>query len=130
VPDLTGGKWLPECVSIQCHLECDFCLLTKIASLGLEPTHYSVREAAAILGRSYSWLDRRLRAGQFMLPDGTTVQPLRTPGGYRRFTLAMLKDIALCCYRHRWFTMEKLKSVLRELAIAAYRDTEEPPWSS
>jgi hypothetical protein len=30
---------------------------------------------------SYSWLDQRLRAGQFMLPDGTTVQPRRTPGG-------------------------------------------------
>ena len=96
-----------------------------IASLGLEPTYYSVREAAAILGRSYSWLDQRLRAGQFMLPDGTTVQPLRTPGGYRRFTPAMLRDISLCCYRHRWFTMDALKSVLRELAIAAYRDTGE-----
>jgi hypothetical protein len=27
VPDLTGGKWLPECVSTLCHLECDFCLV-------------------------------------------------------------------------------------------------------
>ena len=54
----------------------------QIAALGMEPTSYSVREAAAILGRSYSWLDQRLRAGQFVLPDGTTVQPLRTPGGY------------------------------------------------
>jgi hypothetical protein len=102
---------------------------TLIAALRIEPT-YSAREAALLLRRSYSWLDQRLRAGQFMLPDGTTVQPRRTAGGYRRFTLAMLKDIALCCYRHRWFTMEKLKSVLRELAIAAYRDTEEPPCSS
>jgi hypothetical protein len=24
---LTGGKWLPECVSILCHLECDSCLV-------------------------------------------------------------------------------------------------------
>jgi hypothetical protein len=37
----------------------------------------------------------------------------------------MLRDISLCCYRHRWFTMDALKLVLRELAIAAYRDTEE-----
>ena len=101
----------------------------QIAGLGVEPT-YSAREAALLLGRSYSWLDQRLRAGQFVMPDGTVVQPRRTPGGYRRFTTAMLRDIAFCCYRHRWFTMDALKLVLRELAIAAYRDIEEPPWSS
>jgi hypothetical protein len=39
--------------------------------------------------RSYSWVDQRLRAGQFGHPDGTPVRPLRTPGGYRRFTLAI-----------------------------------------
>ena len=81
--------------------------ITEMAALGLEPT-YSAREAAALLGRSYSWLDQRLRAGQFMLPDGTTVQPLRTPGGYRRFTLAMLKEIALSSYRQHWFSMDEL----------------------
>ena len=56
----------------------------------VEPT-YSAREAAVLLGRSYSWLDQRVREGQFVLPDGTVVQPLRTPGGYRRFTPAMLR---------------------------------------
>src|ERR1700739_1219627 len=59
--------------------------IAQIASLGLEPT-YSARQAAALLGRSYSWLDQRLRCGQFVLPDGTVVRPLRTSGGYRRFT--------------------------------------------
>jgi hypothetical protein len=96
----------------------------QIAALGVEPT-YSARESALLLRRSYSWLDQRLRAGQFMLPDGTTVQPLRTPGGYRRFTTAMLRDIATCSYRHSWFTMDALKLVFRELAIAAYGDTGE-----
>jgi hypothetical protein len=67
---------------------------TVIADLGLEPT-YSTREASAMRGRFYSWLDQRLRAGQFVLADGTTVLPVRTPGGYRRFTLAMLRDIAV-----------------------------------
>jgi len=52
--------------------------ITQIA--GLEAT-YSAREAAALLGRSYSWLDQRLRRGEFVRPDGTTVQPLRSPGG-------------------------------------------------
>jgi hypothetical protein len=96
----------------------------QIAVLGVEPT-YSAREAALLLGRSYSWLDQRLRAGQFVLPDGTIVEPRRTAGGYRRFTLAMLEDIALSSYRHGWFPMEKLKFTYRELLIAAHRDTGE-----
>jgi hypothetical protein len=100
--------------------------ITQIAALGVEPT-YSAREAAALLGRSFSWLDQRVRKGQFVLVDGTTVQPLRTAGGYRRFSLPMLKDIALSGYRHGWFTMDKLKFAFRELAMAAYRDTGEYP---
>jgi hypothetical protein len=68
--------------------------ITQFNALGLEQT-YSAREAAVLLGRSYSWLDQRLREGQFVLPDGTVVHPLQTPGHYRRFTLAMLKNIAL-----------------------------------
>ena len=93
-----------------------------IAALGIHPT-YSAREAAALLGRSYSWLDPRVRNDQFVLPAGTVVRPLRTPGGYRRFTTQMLKDIAICCRNHHWFSWEKLQTTLRELAIAAYRDT-------
>jgi hypothetical protein len=97
-----------------------------IAALGVEPT-YSAREAALLLGRSYSWLDQRVRKDQFVLRDGTVVRPLRTAGGYRRFTLAMLKDMALSSYRHGWFSMDKLKFAFRELAMAAYRDTGECP---
>jgi len=93
-------------------------------ALEVEPT-YSAREAAALLGRSYSWLDQRLRQSQFILPDGTVVRPLRTPCGYRRFTTEMLKDIAICSYNHHWFSMEKLRSTFRKLAMAAYRDTGE-----
>jgi hypothetical protein len=95
--------------------------ITQVIALGLEPS-YSAREAAAHLGRSYSWLDQRVRKEQFVLPDGTVVQPLRTSGGYRRFTLAMLEDIALSSYRQHWFSMEKLKSTYRELLVAAYRE--------
>src|SRR6476661_2036380 len=88
-----------------------------IASLGLEPT-YSAREAAVLLGRSYSWLDQRVRNGHFIRTDGTTLQPLRTPGGYRRFTTEMLKDIATSSYRQHWFSMEKVKLTFFELAMA------------
>ena len=95
-----------------------------IASLGLEPT-YSAREAAVLLGRSYSWLDQRLRKNQFIRTDGTPVRPLRTPGGYRRFTTEMLKDIATSSYRQHWFSMDHLKSTYRELLVAAHRVTGE-----
>ena len=95
-----------------------------IAALRVERT-YSAREAAVLLGRSYSWLDQRLREDQFIRPDGTTVQPLRTQGGYRRFTTEMLKDIATSSYRQHWFSMAKLKLTFRALAIAAYSDTGE-----
>ena len=91
---------------------------------GIEPT-YSAREAAVLLGRSYSWLDQRVRKDQFVLPDGTVVRPLRTPGGYRRFTTAMLKDIAICCHKHHWFSMGEAQVHLRELLVASYRDTGE-----
>jgi hypothetical protein len=94
--------------------------ITQIAALDIEPT-YSAREAAALLGRSFSWLDQRVRNGDFVLPDGTVVQPLRTPGGYRRFTLEMLKDIVISSYNNGWFSMNKLRSTFNGLAMAAYR---------
>ena len=96
--------------------------VTQIA--GLEPT-YSAREAAALLGRSFSWLDQHVRNGDFVLPDGTAIQPLRSPGGYRYFTFKMLIDIASCCYRQRWYSFGQLNSVFHELAVAAYRDADD-----
>jgi hypothetical protein len=90
----------------------------------LWPT-YSAREAAVLLKRSYSWLDQRLRQGDFVQPDGTSVQALRSPGGYRYLTFEMLIDIASCCYRHRWFSFGELKSVFHELAVAAYRGVDD-----
>jgi hypothetical protein len=98
----------------------------QITAVRVEPT-YSAREASALLGRSYSWLDQRLRKGQFVLPDGTVVRPLRTAGGYRRFTTTMLREMAFSSYRHHWFKMDEVKAALRELAMAAYRDTGEMP---
>jgi hypothetical protein len=95
-----------------------------IASLGLEPM-YSAQEAAEMLGRSYSWLDQRLRAGQFVLCDGTTVQPLRTPGGYRRFTLQMLRDIIAASARQGWFSAEDIRFGLTAVISASYRETGE-----
>src|ERR1700737_4296606 len=55
-----------------------------IAALDIKPT-YSVREAAALLGRSYSWLDQRVRKDQFVQPDGTVATyPRRLPAIHPR----------------------------------------------
>ena len=39
--------------------------------------------------------------------------------GYRYFSVEMLRDIANCSYRHRWYSFEELKSAFRELAMDA-----------
>jgi hypothetical protein len=39
----------------------------------------------------------------------------------------MLKDIALSSYRNGWFSMTKVRSTFREMAMAAYRDAGEMP---
>jgi len=95
---------------------------TTTAALGLEPS-YSAKEASAMLGRSYSWLDQRLRAGQFVLPGGATVEPLRTPGGYRRFTLQNLRDIIVASNRQGWFSVEDTRFALAAVITASYRET-------
>jgi len=78
-----------------------------------------------MLGRSYSWLDQGLRAGQFVAPDGNSVQPLRTPGGYRRFTLPMLRAIVVASARQGWFSVEDIRYALRAVIEASYRETGE-----
>jgi hypothetical protein len=37
----------------------------------------------------------------------------------------VLKEIALSSYRHGWFSMDTLRSVFRELAMAVYGDNGE-----
>lgn len=79
---------------------------------------FSAREAAGLFGRSHSWLDQHLRAGNFVRTDGTVIQPLRTRGNYRRFDLSILKEIAFASYRRGWFSYEVLRHVLFNIATA------------
>ncbi|WP_426649791.1 hypothetical protein [Mycobacterium seoulense] len=81
----------------------------------LQPT-YSARDAAVVLRRSYSWLDQRLRRGEFVAPDGSVLEPLRAANGYRFFSTQTLREIAMYCYRRRWYSFDELKSVLHQLA--------------
>lgn len=91
---------------------------TQIA--GIEPI-YSARQAAVVLKRSYSWLDQRLRREEFVAPGGSALQPLRAANGYRFFSTQTLREIAMHCYRRRWYSYDELKSVLRELAMDVQR---------
>jgi hypothetical protein len=89
-------------------------------STALEPT-FSAREAASILGRSYSWIDQRLRQDQFTYPDHSVIYASRTAAGYRRFDVETIKEICWCCYRNNWFTtMRELRDSLHRLCVAAY----------
>ena len=95
---------------------------TAQSPLSIAPT-YSAKEAAVLLGR-LQLADQRVRGGQFVMPDGTVVQPLRTPGGFRRFTLAMSKTYrraATDTAGSRWRTEIHLPRVL----VAAHHDTGE-----
>jgi hypothetical protein len=95
----------------------------QIVALGIEPT-YSAREAAAMLGRSYSWLDQCLRDNKFTLPDGTRLsrgeRQVATGASPWRFWRTLLS-----CYRHGLFPTEKLRFTYRELLLAAHRETGE-----
>jgi hypothetical protein len=95
---------------------------TSLPALGLEPT-YSAREASAMLGRSYSWLDQNLRAGKFVEPDGAVIQALRTRSGYRRFPLQTLRDIIVASYRNGWFSTHETKCALHAVIAVKYQET-------
>jgi hypothetical protein len=81
-------------------------------------TTFSTQEAAALLGRSYSWLDFRLRNGDFADTSGNAIQPTRTAGNYRRFDTETVKAICFAAYRRRWFSYDRLKEALTRLAVA------------
>jgi hypothetical protein len=91
--------------------------LTTITNMGVERA-FSVREAAALLGRSRSWLDQGVRAGQFTRTDGSVIQPLRTPGNYRVFTTEMVQDIATNCYRRGRLSRDALTQALCRMLAA------------
>lgn len=50
-----------------------------------------------------------------------TVEPLRTPGDYRRFTLQMLRDIIVAIAHQGWFSTEDIRYALRAVITARYR---------
>jgi hypothetical protein len=64
-----------------------------------EPT-YGTAAVARFFGKSMRWLYYAMRLQYFTYPDGSPIETLRDPKtGYHRFTVPMLREMAMACYR-------------------------------
>lgn len=82
---------------------------------------YSTSKAAAFFGRSNQWLYWGLRNAIFTYKDGTPILPERIgKGGRRRFTLPLLREIALSCYRRGNLKEDELQQVMAKILVAEF----------
>jgi hypothetical protein len=85
---------------------------------------YSTSEAAKFFGKSNQWLYWGMRNTIFTQPDGTRIEPERIgKGGRRRFTLPVIRDIALSCYRRGNLKEPELKDIMVKIARAEQGET-------
>lgn len=82
---------------------------------------YSTSKAAAFFGRSNQWLYWGLRNGIFTYKDGSPILPERIgKGGRRRFTLPLIREIALSCYRRGNLSEEELQEIMAKILLAEF----------
>lgn len=82
---------------------------------------YSTSKAAAFFGRSNQWMYWGLRNGIFTYKDGTPILPERIgKGGRRRFTLPIIREIALSCYRRGNISEEELQEIMKKILLAEF----------
>lgn len=88
---------------------------------------YSTKQAAAFFGRSTQWIYWGLRkdpeTGEqvFTYKDGTPIQPIRVgKGARRRFSLAIIREIALSCYRRGNINEGELQEVMARILVAEF----------
>lgn len=94
---------------------------------------YNTEDAAAFFpgksgkdGKSKSdqWMYWGLRNKVFIYADGTPIEPQRIGKGQRRrFTLPIIREIALSCYRRGNLKEDELKEVFRRILIAEYGES-------
>lgn len=92
----------------------------EILLTGLEKV-YSTSDAARFFGRSNQWMYWGLRRAIFTYKDGTPIEPERVGSmGKRRFTLPIIREIALSCYRRGNLTEEELEAVMAKILLAEF----------
>jgi hypothetical protein len=78
---------------------------------------YSGAETARFFGRTSSWIYERIANKKFTHTDGTLVEPVLVDGTMR-FTLDIIREIALSMYRRGTIKMPELQLVLRRITQA------------
>lgn len=88
---------------------------------------YSTARAAEFFGRSTQWMywgmrkDPKTGEIPFVYKDGTPILPERVgPMGKRRFTLPIIKEIALAAYRRGSFTEDELEMIMEKILLAEF----------
>lgn len=82
---------------------------------------YSAAETARFFSRSNQWLYERLKKHKFRYANGDEIKPFMVKGGKRdraRFTLDIIREMALSCYRNGTVKDPELKMILRRVAQA------------
>lgn len=92
--------------------------------MGGVPKIYSTSKAAAFFGRSNQWLYWGLRNAIFTYKNGEPILPERIgKGGRRRFTLPLIREIALSCYRRGQIQDNELEAIMAKVLVAEFGDS-------
>ena len=82
---------------------------------------YSTSEAAQFFNKSNQWLYWGMRKGIFTDIEGNPITPIRVGStGRRRFTLPVIREMALSCYRRGNLPESGLREVFKKILIAEY----------
>jgi hypothetical protein len=82
---------------------------------------YSTSQAAQFFGKSNQWLYWGLRKGIFTYKNSEPILPERVGTmGKRRFTLKIIREIALSCYRRGNLREDDLHAIMAKILLAEY----------
>ncbi len=80
---------------------------------------FSRAEVARLFGKRDKWVYQALCDEIFTYPDGSVIEPIRIgTRRLRRFSVAVVQDMAWSCYRRGIFSDQEVKEVLAELRRA------------
>jgi hypothetical protein len=83
---------------------------------------YSTSQVARFFGRTPQWVYWGLDENKpiFTYKDGTPIRPDTGKNGWRRFTLPLIREIALSVYRRGNMTEEDLQGIMAKVLIAEF----------